>query len=158
MKKIVKRAIDYFEFTNSELKIIGFLTIAIVVGGAVTLWKATRPSPEIPIANLSQLERNFLERAQYAQGAKSKSKILTTRNVKTTKSTVSFLLNLNQATVEELTRLPTIGPQIAKRIIQFREQIGKFQRIEQLMEVKGIGEKRLKKIKQYLIISDNPER
>ena len=50
-------------------------------------------------------------------------------------------ININTATVQQLSGLPRIGEKIALRIVNFRKQNGKFKRIEELMKVKGIGEK-----------------
>ncbi|MEW9701550.1 ComEA family DNA-binding protein [Paenibacillus sp. SI8] len=62
-------------------------------------------------------------------------------------------LNLNTATLEQLDRLPGIGASKAKAIIDFRSQKGRFERIEQLAEVKGIGEKMLEKLKPLVYIA-----
>jgi competence protein ComEA len=50
-------------------------------------------------------------------------------------------VNLNTATVEELSTLKGVGPSIAQRIIDYREKYGPFETIEDLMKVKGIGSK-----------------
>jgi competence protein ComEA len=59
-------------------------------------------------------------------------------------------VNLNTATVTELMQLPRIGQKTAERIITFRKQHGGFQRSEELMNVKGIGEKSYAKLRPYL--------
>jgi competence protein ComEA len=59
-------------------------------------------------------------------------------------------VNLNTATMTELMQLPRVGQKTAERIIAFRKQHGGFQRPEELMNVKGIGEKSFAKLKPYL--------
>ena len=61
-------------------------------------------------------------------------------------------IDLNRATVRELIQLPGVGEVIAKRIVDFREEHGPFKRVEDLMKVKGIGEKSLEKIRPYIRI------
>ncbi len=61
-------------------------------------------------------------------------------------------VNLNSASKEELMSLPRIGPAIAERIIIHRNDYGKFQAIEDLVKVKGIGPKTLAKIYDLITI------
>ena len=61
-------------------------------------------------------------------------------------------VSLNSATVEQLQSLPGIGPSIAKSIVDHRTKIGKFSRIEELLNVKGVGEKKFQKIKDRLTL------
>ncbi|NIP98512.1 MAG: helix-hairpin-helix domain-containing protein, partial [Akkermansiaceae bacterium] len=62
-------------------------------------------------------------------------------------------LDLNRATVQELISLPGIGEATAKRIVEFREQHGPFQRVEDLMKVKGIGEKSFQKLRPLVKVT-----
>lgn len=67
-------------------------------------------------------------------------------------STASKRININTATVIQLSTLPRIGEKIALRIVNFRKQNGKFKRIEELMKVKGIGEKLFVKLKDRITV------
>ncbi len=60
------------------------------------------------------------------------------------------LININTASAVTFTDLPKIGEKIAKRIVDFRKKHGKFKRIEDLMKVKGIGEKTFNRFKKRL--------
>lgn len=62
---------------------------------------------------------------------------------------------LNAGTLEQLDELPGIGPVYASRIIENREQDGPFYFPEDVMEVKGIGEKRFEQIMKWL--QENPQ-
>jgi competence protein ComEA len=61
-------------------------------------------------------------------------------------------VNINQADVNELDKLPGIGPAMAARIIEYREANGSFTAIEDLKKVKGIGEAKFKKLKDKITI------
>ncbi len=61
-------------------------------------------------------------------------------------------INLNTATLEQLQSLPGIGPASAKNILEYRNKAGKFNRIEEIINVKGIGEKKFLKIKDRLTV------
>ncbi len=56
------------------------------------------------------------------------------------------LLDLNTATVEQLQKLPGVGPKTAAAIVRFREKSGPFRRVEDLLAVRGITRKKLEKI------------
>jgi comEA protein len=63
-------------------------------------------------------------------------------------------VNINTASLDELQKLPRIGPQIAQRIVDFREKNGKFKKIEEIMKVKGIGESLFDKIKDLITVGE----
>ena len=61
-------------------------------------------------------------------------------------------IDLNTASVERLTELPGIGEALARRIVEYRQQGGPFQSIEDVMNVKGIGEKKFSKFQDQITI------
>src|SRR5690242_4103846 len=60
-------------------------------------------------------------------------------------------INLNTATLDQLETLPGIGRKTAERILEHRTKVGSFKRIEELMNVKGIGEKSFLKLKPLIV-------
>ena len=64
-------------------------------------------------------------------------------------------LNLNNATESELTSLKGIGKVKAQRIIEYRKTKGKFKNIEELKNVKGIGDKLFQKIKEEVCVDQD---
>ena len=63
-------------------------------------------------------------------------------------------VNINTATASQLSELPGVGEKLAARIVEFRQKQGPFKSTQELMNVKGIGEKNLQKLQQYLTVSD----
>ena len=63
------------------------------------------------------------------------------------------LVNLNTATATDLAKLPGIGPAVAARILEYRQKNGGFKKIEELMNVKGIGEKMFLKLKPLVTVT-----
>lgn len=61
------------------------------------------------------------------------------------------VVNINTADSEQLQLLPKVGPALAQRIIDFREANGVFRTAEEILAVKGIGERSLETLKPYLV-------
>ncbi len=62
-------------------------------------------------------------------------------------------VNINTGTAAEIGRLPRVGAKLADRIVTHRTQHGPFKRVEDLMEVKGVGEKMFVSLKPYLSVA-----
>jgi competence protein ComEA len=62
------------------------------------------------------------------------------------------LVNINTADAGQLVNLPQIGPKMAQRILDYRKSSGGFKRVQDLMKVKGIGEKVFAKLQPLITI------
>ena len=66
-------------------------------------------------------------------------------------------VNINTATVEQLVTLPGVGPKLAARIVEYRQKSGTFRTPQELMNVKGVGEKNFGKIEAWLTVGEAPK-
>ena len=96
----------------------------------------TTESPTIE----SSTKESFTKESSATGSSSSKSEKITTK------------ININTASVEELQTLKGIGPATAKSIILYREEYGAFSAIEEIMNVKRIGEKTFAKIKERITV------
>lgn len=67
-----------------------------------------------------------------------------------------FLVNVNTASSAELQALPEIGTALADRIVAYRREVGEFQEIEHLQEVRGFGPKRLEQLRELVTVRSEP--
>jgi len=65
---------------------------------------------------------------------------------------VSFPININTATVQLLDKLPGVGPMTAQRIVEYREANGRFSSVDDLLNVKGIGPKRMEQLRPLVSV------
>mgnify|MGYP003292000907 CR=1 FL=1 len=80
-------------------------------------------------------------------------KIIETNENNTKNTSIkSDIVNINSATADELQKLEGIGPAMANKIIQYREEVGYFSSIEDIQNVTGIGESKYSKIKEKITI------
>ena len=63
------------------------------------------------------------------------------------------LLDLNRATDQDFDALPGIGPQLAERIMEYRQSVGAFRSLDELRAVKGIGKKKLERIRPLVTVT-----
>lgn len=70
----------------------------------------------------------------------------------TTKKPPLKPVNINTATSEELQQVPGIGPATADKILQMRKSYGAFKSVDDLLAIRGIGKKRLDKMRKYLTV------
>ncbi|HUK29869.1 MAG TPA: helix-hairpin-helix domain-containing protein [Candidatus Acidoferrum sp.] len=61
-------------------------------------------------------------------------------------------VNINTANSEELQQVPGIGPATAQKILEMRKSYGAFKSVDDLLAIRGLGEKRLEKMRKYLTV------
>lgn len=134
------------------------LTLGIVFWAR---WAPQPPSQEIsfstekPVGVSQHAELNEHKRQTAAPSTQTGQKPLLNIVTQTESSTapIHTRLDLNRASVGELESLPGIGTVLAQRVIAFRESVGRFQQIEDLRAVKGIGAKKFERIKPFVMVS-----
>ncbi len=165
LEKISKR----IGFTGTETSIILFIIFACLIGITINLIKNAKNDESFLEFSYKQDDSLFnaasgdpgiqdsvndLERKKIASQHElldfTKEK-LQERNVKK-KSSVQKVININTANKEELTQLPGFGEKTAAAVIDYRLKHGKLKNIEELLNIKGIGKKKIEKIKSLVTI------
>jgi competence protein ComEA len=68
-------------------------------------------------------------------------------------TTATGTINVNSASAEQIAFLPRVGLKLAERVVEYRKANGPFKKIEDLMEVKGVGEKLFVVLRPHLTVS-----
>jgi comEA protein len=150
-------------FTRHEQRIIILLGIVMLLGIGVLLVKRFQPGW---IMRLSMGEPDFdVEKDQKSPRLKSNTSISTDQSAQRQRPdqdrrsdmTPKAKININAASKEELETLPRIGPVMAQRIINYRQEHGKFTNIYELTGVKGIGDATLQGLKDLITLEDHDD-
>ncbi|HUX93217.1 MAG TPA: helix-hairpin-helix domain-containing protein [Ignavibacteriaceae bacterium] len=152
-------------FTQIEIKVIFFLLIILLIGGVAKTVTQSKENFDYKNFSYTKDDSLFISESQGNESIKAfetsdslnKSKVLDFKNQSFFNAERKAIpkeksVNLNKSGVEELTKIPGIGKIIAKNIIELRNQRGKFLTLEELLDVKRIGDKKFNKIKRYFYI------
>jgi competence protein ComEA len=66
-------------------------------------------------------------------------------------------VNINAASAQQLETLPGVGPKVAERIVEYRQKSGAFRSLDELLNVRGIGEKSFAKLQPFVALGDAPK-
>lgn len=125
------------------------INLAYLLEDGMKIHIPTKEETEANKNNENTLTESYVTSS--SSGVSSKEDTNSTQS--SSKSTASSVkVNINTASQEELDTLPGIGPSIALKIIDYREQNGKFNSIEEIKEVSGIGDAKYEKIKDSITI------
>jgi competence protein ComEA len=100
----------------------------------------------------------LLVAAGFAMFAGSVAAIQNDQNEKPAARAAAAPVNLNTATVDQLAELPGIGRAVAQRIVEYREKNGSFKKVEELMNVRGIGEKSFLKLTPLVTVAQQADK
>lgn len=134
--------------TRQEKIVIQFLVACFLVGATVRIYKtrADRISHEESLQQLAVADSFKYHASQIdSEYARLQSAPRQSASTQST-TTLQRKINLNTATKQDLMLLPKIGPVTADRILEYRAQVGKFNKLEELLNVKGIGNKTFERI------------
>lgn len=139
---------QHLAFTRQETLAIAFLTVALLIGEAVRLYRRG-VAPERPAMEYGALDSAFFALSRAGHGGQEEGTETPSRLPADTRLSPGSV-NINTATLEQLTALPGIGPVTAEKILAFRIENGPFETAEDLLAVRGIGPKKLARIRAYL--------
>lgn len=152
-------------FTPTEIKVILFFVAVFIVGyfyieffkneieteyveydyskqdSLFNYYSNTEESDELTLKNNLEIKREVLELSSTDFSRYEELPPLLEKSI-----------NINTAGIEELERLPGIGEKTSRKIIALRNNRGAFGKLEELLDVKGIGEVKFNKIKKFLYI------
>jgi comEA protein len=169
--KNYKLKLQEIGLTDKEIKVILFLSLAFFIGVALKLFNGNYN--EAAQFNYRDLDAKFAdyssrldsiysndkenitvpidERTSDSLIVKDLSSLVTSKQKKEA-LLKNKIIDLNNASKEDLMLLPGIGPKMADRIIAYRTEHGKFKDINELINVKGIGTKKFEKIKNNITV------
>lgn len=165
--------------TKAEISVISLLVLFLVLGGVVENYRSVRNADELlkerEQEQLSEKETDSLLAAATAVAGTSGTSGISGNSEETLyygdseaedspgkqkkssarsgKKVFNGTLAFNKATEKQLQQIPGVGPVMAKRLVAFRaSKGGRIERHEELLEVKGIGEKKLEILKMHLTL------
>jgi len=130
-------------FSKSDIRVVLFLTVAILIGGAVVIYEKSREviSPEVVIREMEKSRPPTAE-----------------AGIKAGKLTEGMLsrcrININTAPLDSLVLLPGIGDHLAARIIETRSTNGRFESVDDLIRVNGIGPAKLQAVRGMIEVGE----
>lgn len=154
--------------TQTELKISLFVIIVFVFGLSYKVFFDKHEVVPYQIFDYSEEDEKFfssktdsaltdsVQSGLGSEGYKNEVLDFDSKNFKEYKKKIppkEKSINLNTASVNELVNLPGVGEKIAQSIVEYRKKIKRFTSVNQLLDVDGIGDSKLNKIKKFVYLN-----
>ena len=139
-----------FGFTRNETKVILLLSATFLVGLGLRYYRSNTTSQQPPGRRFDYSIPDSIFAARSAPGYQTRSSSSERQDSSNAKPGPRSLVNINTATRTDLMTLPGIGPAYAERIISYRQDNGPFQSVDDLRKVKGIGVKKLERVRPFV--------
>ncbi|MBU1320351.1 MAG: helix-hairpin-helix domain-containing protein [candidate division Zixibacteria bacterium] len=130
-------------FSKSDIRVVLFLTTVFLVGGAIVIYQKSGEViyPEVIISQLEQ-DRATTDGSEVRAGLLTKGMLH------------KYRININTAPIDSLVLLPGIGNYLATKIIESRKVQGRFESVDDLVRVKGIGPSKLTAVRGMIEIGE----
>jgi competence protein ComEA len=131
---------NWLALTVTEQRVILFLVATFLIGAGIRLYRETFPSSQ-PFdyrstdSTFAALSESIVADTTVAEDEDSRG-----------------LVNVNTATKNQLMNVPGIGEVTAARILTYRKDVGAFKKLDDLVNVRGISQKKLKKLKPFMTV------
>ena len=159
-------------FTSTEKKYLALTLIFLATGTGIKAYRhakvrigpmedpvftgldsiPSRPNIDSTIATGASREDSIAHDSSNSGVAEQKHSPSRTVSSSIHKATFSGKVSLNQASASEVTAISGIGMKTAEAMVQFRKEHGPFRELRELLQVKGIGEKKFEKIRPFLLL------
>jgi comEA protein len=152
-------SIEKLQITRRERISVTVLIVLITLLQGVKIglsrWPVTAPSSYDKILEEFQM-RSHAVPTEMSKAEESEQEMTSNKPVQeqeaTQKPKEALKVNINEANMADLMKLPGIGSTYARRIVEYRERMGGFRSVDELTKVKGIGPKTLEKLRPHITL------
>ncbi|HVO73679.1 MAG TPA: helix-hairpin-helix domain-containing protein [Ignavibacteriaceae bacterium] len=171
---MIREVSKKFSLTETEVKVILFLLIIFIIGICAKYLFLSEKITEYQEYDYSQEDSLFALLGRQEEGNKKPSNLNSTALIDSEREVLDFnkgnfsqnqklkfstqtRININKAGLNDLVKLPGIGEKTAANIIEYRTAHGAFSKLEELLNIHGIGSSKLLKIKEYIVFNEQSD-